>query len=280
MKTVTLNNGVEMPVLGFGTYQITESAECERSVLEAIETGYRLIDTAQAYGNEEAVGNAIKKCGVPRQELFIVTKVWFKSYEYEEAKASVLESMRKLQTNYLDLVLLHQPFGNTYAGYRALENLYKEGKLRAIGISNFASDRMIDLINFNEIVPQVNQVETHLAFQQEKAQGWMEKYHVQHQAWAPLAQGHGGKMLAHPTITDIAAKYGKTPAQISLRFQIQRGIVVIPKSTRKERIDENFNIFDFALTEEELEKIKAIDTNQPIFGSHQDPEFVEMAMSW
>ncbi|MED4040964.1 aldo/keto reductase [Niallia taxi] len=279
MQNVTLNNGVKMPIVGFGTFLI-HGTECEESVLEAIKVGYRHIDTAEAYGNEEFVGNAINTCGVPREELFITTKVNFKSYEYETAKATVLRSLEKLQVEYLDLVLLHWPFGNYYAAYRALEDLYDEGKVKAIGISNFNPDRMIDLLNFNRVTPAVNQVETHLLSQQTELIDWMKKYNVQHEAYAPLGQGRKNEMFENPELVKVAQKHGKTPAQIALKFQIQRGIVVIPKTTNPSRMKENIDLFNFELSEDEINILKRLDKNDPMIGNPHLPTFVESAMNW
>lgn len=273
MEYVTLNNGVKMPILGYGVYQVTQ-AECERCVLDALKVGYRSLDTAQSYFNEEQVGIAIQKSGVPRKEIFLTTKVWIEHYGYEQAKASVLESMRKLQTDYLDLCLLHQPFADAYGAWRALEELYDEGKLRAIGISNFYADRMVDFASFNRIKPMVNQVEVHIFNQQKEAKVWHDKYGVQMEAWAPFGEGRSG-IFDNPVIAEIAAKYGKTPAQVMLRWHIQRGIVVIPKSTHVERMEENFNVFDFTLSDADMTAIAALDKNESAFFSHQDPKMVE-----
>lgn len=273
MIYTTLSNGVKMPMLGYGVYQVSRE-ECERCVLDAIRIGYRSIDTAQSYFNEEEVGNAIAKCGVPREELFITTKVWIEHYGYEETKASVLESMRKLQVDYLDLCLLHQPFSDVYGAYRALEDLYDEGKIRAIGISNFYTDRMIDIASFARIRPMVNQIEVHPLHQQTENLVWHEKYGVQVEAWAPFGEGRGG-MFELPVLTAIGEKYGKTPAQVMLRWHIQRGVVVIPKSTHAERMEENFSIFDFELSDDDMAAIAALDTKQSAFFSHTDPNMVE-----
>ena len=273
MEYVTLSNGIKMPILGYGVYQVTQ-AECERCVLDALEVGYRSIDTAQSYFNEEQVGSAIQKSGVPRQDIFLTTKVWIEHYGYEPAKASVLKSMEKLQTDYLDLVLLHQPFSDAYGAWRALEELYQAGVIRAIGISNFYADRMVDFASFNRIRPMVNQVETHIFNQQKTAKEWMDKYGVQIEAWAPFGEGRGGT-FDNPIIADIAARHGKTPAQVMLRWHIQRGVVVIPKSTHKERMVENFQVFDFALTDDEMQAIAMLDKNESAFFSHQDPAMVE-----
>lgn len=273
MEYVTLSNGVKMPVLGYGVYQVTRD-ECERCVLDALDAGYRSIDTAQSYFNEKQVGSAIQKSGVPREDVFLTTKVWIEHYGCEAAKASVLESMEKLRTDYLDLVLLHQPFSDAYGAWRAMEELYDAGKLRAIGISNFYADRMVDFAAFNRIPPMVNQVETHIFNQQKTAKEWADKYGVQLEAWAPFGEGRGGT-FDNPVIVEIAKKYGKTPAQVMLRWHIQRGIVVIPKSTHKERMAENFNVFDFTLTAEDMAAISALDKETSSFFSHQDPKMVE-----
>ena len=274
MEYVTLSNGVKMPQLGYGVYQVTKE-ECERCVSDALSVGYRHIDTAQSYFNEEEVGNAIKKSGIPREELFITTKVWIEHYGYEECRKSVLESLRKLQLDYIDLMLLHQPFADYYGAWRALEELYAEGKLRAIGVSNFYPDRLVDLCAFSRIEPMVNQVETHPHNQQKTAHEWMKKYGVVHEAWAPFGEGRGG-LFTDPVLTKIGAKYGKTAAQVILRWHLQRGIVVIPKSTHKERMAENFNVFDFTLSDEDMKAIAALDKEQSSFFSHTDPDTVEM----
>lgn len=273
MEFVELNNGVKMPILGYGVYQVTQE-ECERCVLDALEVGYRSIDTAQSYFNEIQVGNAIQKSGIAREDIFLTTKVWIEHYGYEQAKASVLESMEKLQTDYLDLCLLHQPFSDYYGAYRALEDLQSEGKIRAIGISNFYVDRMIDIASFARTVPQVNQVETHPFNQQTEAKKYMDKYGVQIEAWAPFGEGRGD-MFLNPVIAEIGTKYGKTVAQTILRWHIQKGVVVIPKSTHKERMAENFNVFDFSLTDEDMAAINALDKAESSFFSHYDPAMVE-----
>lgn len=273
METVTLSNGVKMPVLGYGVYQVTPE-ECERCVLDALAAGYRLLDTAQSYFNEEQVGSAIRRSGVPREEIFLTTKVWVEHYGYEAAGDSVLESMRKLKTDYLDLVLLHQPFADYYGAYRALEELYEEGKIRAIGVSNFYPDRLVDLASFARIRPMVNQVEIHPYHQQQEAKHWMDKYGVQAEAWAPFGEGRGG-LFRDSVLTEIGQKHGKTAAQVVLRWHLQRGVVVIPKSVRPERMRENIDVFDFALSAEEMERISALDQKQSAFFSHQDPNVVE-----
>lgn len=273
MKNVTLSNGVEMPILGYGVYQVTKE-ECERCVLDALKTGYRHIDTAQAYFNEEQVGSAIEKSGVPRNEIFLTTKVWLENFGYEKAKASVLESMRKLKTDYIDLVLLHQPYSDTYGAWKALEELYDEGKIRAIGISNFYADRMVDFASFNRIKPMVNQMETHIFNQQKELKKWADKYGIRLEAWGPFAEGRGD-VFNNPEIVRIGKKYGKTAAQVMLRWNIQRGVVVIPKSTHIERMKENFNVFDFSLTDDDMAAIAALDKNESSFFSHSDPAQVE-----
>lgn len=273
MEYVQLNNGLKMPILGYGVYQVTKE-ECECCVLDALKTGYRLIDTAQSYFNEEEVGNAIVKSGIPREEIFLTTKVWVEHYGYEETKKSIYESMRKLQTEYIDLMLLHQPFSDYYGAYRALEELYQEGILKAIGVSNFYPDRLVDIASFANIVPMVNQVETHVLNQQTEAKKWMDKYEVQIEAWAPFGEGRGG-LFENPVLTKIGEKYGKTSAQVMLRWNIQRGVVVLPKSTHIERMEQNFNVFDFALSEEDMSVISALDTQTSSFFFHYDPNMVE-----
>ena len=277
MEYVTLNNGVKMPILGYGVYQVTPE-ECERCVLDAISVGYRLIDTAQAYANEEGVGNAVTKCGVPRDELFITTKIWISNAGYEKAKASIDESLKKLQTDYIDLLLIHQPFGDYYGSYRAMEEACKAGKLRAIGVSNFYPDRFVDIAHFSEIKPAVNQVETHVFQQQKRAKEYMKKYGTQIESWGPFAEGKNN-LFTDPTLAEIGAKHGKTVAQTALRFLIQNGVVVIPKSTHKNRMEENFNVFDFSLTDEEMVKIEALDGAESLFFSHYDPKTVEWILS-
>lgn len=273
MQTVKLNNGVEMPILGYGVYQVTPE-ECERCVMDAISVGYRSIDTAQAYHNEEGVGNAIRKCSVSRNELFITTKIWISNGGYEKAKASIKSSLEKLQTDYIDLLLIHQPFNDYYGTYRAMEAAYKAGQVRAIGVSNFYPDRFIDLAEFSEITPAVNQVETHVFNQQVKAQEIMKNYGTQLMSWGPFAEGRN-HFFTNETLLSIAGKYGKSVAQIALRFLIQREIVIIPKSTHKERMAENFNVFDFALTEGDMKAIAALDQGESLFFSHSDPEIVK-----
>lgn len=273
MEYVTLTNGVKMPVLGYGVYKVGKD-ECVRCVLDALKVGYRHIDTAQTYFNEEEVGIAIEKSDVPREDIFLTTKVCVENYGYERAKASVIKSLAKLRTDYLDLVLLHQPYSDTYGAWRALEELYDAGKIRAIGISNFYADRMIDFASFNRIKPMVNQVETHIFNQQKSLKQWADKYDIRMEAWAPFAEGRKGT-FDNPTILQIGEKYGKTPAQVMLRWNIQRGVIVIPKSTHIERMEENFNVFDFALSDEDMDTIASVDLCQTSFWSHQDPEKVE-----
>lgn len=278
MEYVTLNNGVKMPMLGYGVYQ-TPPEDTERCVLDAIQIGYRSIDTAQAYGNEEGVGNAIEKCGLPREELFITTKVWISNAGYEKAKASIKESLRKLKTDYIDLLLIHQPFGDYYGTYRAMEEAYKEGKVRAIGVSNFYPDRYLDIQHFAEIKPAVNQVETHLFQQQKVAKEYMTKYNTQIMSWGPFAEGKNDYFNT-PVLKELGQKYHKSAAQVALRFLLQNGVVLIPKSVHKNRMEENFNIFDFSLTEDEMKTLEALDTGASLFFSHYDPQTVEWFMSF
>lgn len=273
MNYITLSNGVKMPQLGYGVYQVTKD-ECERCVSDALKVGYRLIDTAQSYFNEEEVGNAISKSDVAREEIFLTTKVWIEHYGYESTKESVLKSMEKLQTNYLDLCLLHQPFGDAYGAWRALEELYDKGQIRSIGISNFYPDRMVDFASFNRIKPMVNQVEIHPHNQQVIEKEWHDKYGVQMEAWAPFGEGRGG-MFSLPELMEIGEKYGKTTAQVILRWHLQRGIVVIPKSTHIERMKENFDVFDFELSNEDMQTIAGLDKKTSSFFSHTDPNMVE-----
>lgn len=273
MNYVTLENGVKMPQLGYGVYQVTKE-ECERCVLDALKVGYRLFDTAQSYFNEEKVGNAIVKSGVSREEIFLTSKVWIEHYGYEECRKSVLESLRKLKTDYIDLMLLHQPFSDYYGAYRALEDLYDEGKIKAIGISNFYPDRMVDLASFTRIKPMINQIEIHPYHQQVFSKEWHDKYGVQLEAWAPFGEGRKN-MFELSELKEIGDKYGKTVAQVILRWHLQRGIVVIPKSTHLERMKENFNVFDFELAQEDMDVISKLDKNESSFFSHQDPSIVE-----
>lgn len=273
MEYVTLNNGVKMPMLGYGVYQV-DPAECERCVTDAIDAGYRLIDTAQAYYNEEGVGNAIVKCGVPRGELFITTKVWISNAGYEKAKASIDQSLQKLRTDYIDLLLIHQPFGDYYGSWRAMEEAYRAGKLRAIGVSNFYPDRLIDLCTFCAVTPAVNQVETHVFQQQKAAREIMDKYRVQHESWGPFAEGRKG-FFDNPVLAEIARKHGKSVAQVALRYLLQRGVIAIPKSVRKERMQQNIDVFDFSLDQADLQAIAELDEAQSAFFSHYDPATVE-----
>ncbi len=273
MEYITLSNGVKMPILGYGVYQISKE-ECTNCVLMAIKEGYRLIDTAQSYFNEEEVGEAIIQCGLPREELFITTKVWIEHYGYEECKKSVIESMKQLKVDYIDLVLLHQPFNDYYGAWRALEDLYLEVKIKSIGVSNFYPDRLVDICNFARIKPMVNQIETHPNYQREEDNKWMNKYQVVHEAWASFGEGRNG-LFTNPVLQEIGDKYHKTPAQVMLRWAIQRNIVVLPKSVHEDRIKQNFDVFDFELTKEDMEEIKKLDTNTSAFFSHRDPNMVE-----
>lgn len=275
MEYITLNNGVKMPKVGFGVYQVTDQNECRQAVLDAIDVGYRLIDTAQAYGNEEAVGEAIKMSGVDRKDLFITTKVWISNYGYEKAKMSVEESLKKMQLDYLDLVLLHQPFNDYYGAYQALVDLYKEGKIKAIGVSNFYPDRLVDMAIFSEVTPAINQVEVNVFHQQKEAQVYNEKHGVQLEAWAPFAEGRNN-MFSNLELKAIGEKYGKTVAQVILRWLVQRNIVPLSKSVKKSRMEENINIFDFELSKEDMDKISEMDKKESSFFSHYDPSIVEM----
>lgn len=275
MEYIILNNGVKMPKVGFGVYQVTDQNECRQAVLDAIDVGYRLIDTAQAYGNEEAVGEAIKMSGVDRKDLFITTKVWISNYGYEKAKMSVEESLKKMQLDYLDLVLLHQPFNDYYGAYQALVDLYKEGKIKAIGVSNFYPDRLVDMAIFSEVTPAINQVEVNVFHQQKEAQVYNEKYGVQLEAWAPFAEGRNN-MFSNLELKAIGEKYGKTVAQVILRWLVQRNIVPLSKSVKKSRMEENINIFDFELSKEDMDKISEMDKKESSFFSHYDPSIVEM----
>ena len=274
MQKVKLNNGVEMPILGFGVFQVTDLAECERSVLDAISTGYRLIDTAASYMNEEAVGKAIKNSGIKRDELFVTTKLWMQSNGYEGTKKSFENSLKRLQLDYLDLYLMHQPYGDVYGEWRAMQDLYKEGKVRAIGVSNFHPDRLIDLIIHNEIVPAVNQIETHPFHQQIETQKFLEENNVQIESWGPFAEGKNN-IFNNELLLSIGKKYNKSIAQVILRWLTQRGIIAIPKSVRKERMEENFNIFDFKLNEDDMNQIKKLDSKASLFFDHRDPAMVK-----
>jgi 2,5-diketo-D-gluconate reductase A len=273
MEYTTLYNGVKMPMLGYRVYQVTKD-ECEGCVLDALKSGYRLIDTAQSYFNEEKVGSAIKKSGVPREEIFLTSKVWIEHYGYEKCKKSVLDSLRKLQTDYIDLMLLHQPFGDAYGAWRALEEHYESGVIKAIGISNFYVDRMVEFINFNRIKPMITQMETHIFNQQNELMEYAEKYGLRLEAWAPFAEGRDGS-FNNETIVEIAKKYGKTPAQIMLRWNIQRGVIVLPKSTHIEGMRENIDVFDFSLSDEDMSKIAALDKRTSSFFYNQDPKMFE-----
>ena len=277
MEYKTLNNGVKMPMLGYGVYQVAPE-ECERCVLDALSVGYRAVDTAQAYGNEEGVGSALKKSGVLRSAVVLTTKVWITDAGEEKAARSIDESLRKLGTDYVDLLLIHQPFGDYYGTYRAMEKAYKAGKVRAIGVSNFYPDRFIDLANFCEVTPAVNQVETHVFQQQKVARGVAEKYGTLIQSWGPFAEGKNG-IFTNETLVKIGKKYGKTAAQTALRFLLQSGVAIIPKSTHKERMAENLDILNFSLSEEDMREISALDTGKSLFFSHYDPRTVEWFMS-
>lgn len=274
MENVTLNNGVQMPKLGYGVYQVTNEA-CERCVLDAIQVGYRSIDTAQSYGNEQAVGRAVAKCGLRREELFLTTKIWMSNGGYDKAKVSIDQSLKNLGTDYIDLMLIHQPFGDYYGAYRAMEEACREGKLRAIGVSNFYPDRLIDLCQFAEITPAVNQVETHVYQQQKLAHEYMKKYGVQHESWGPFAEGKNN-FFQDPVLNEIGRKYGKSAAQVALRFLLQSDVVVIPKSTHRERMEQNIAVFDFSLSEADMNAIRALDQGRSLFFDHYDPATVEM----
>lgn len=274
MKTTVLNNGVEMPILGFGVFQIRDAEECERSVVEAIRTGYRLIDTAAAYGNEEAVGKAIKQGSVAREELFITTKLWISDTGYERTKQAFERSLKRLQLEYLDLYLIHQPYGDIYGAWRAMEELYRAGRIRAIGVSNFHPDRIMDLIIHNQVVPAVNQIETHPFCQQIETQKFLEENKVQIESWGPFAEGRNN-IFQNELLLSIATKYTKSVAQVILRWLTQRGVVAIPKSVRKERIVENFDVFDFELSPEDMEAIVTLDTKASLFFDHRDPAVVK-----
>lgn len=277
MEYVTLNNGVKMPMLGYGVYQ-TPPEDTKRCVLDAIKVGYRSIDTAQAYGNEEGVGAAIQECGLPREELFITTKIWITNAGYEKAKASIKESLKKLKTDYIDLLLIHQPFGDYYGSYRAMEEAYKDGLVRAIGVSNFYPDRYLDLMHFSEIKPAINQVETHIFQQQKIAKEYMKKNGTQIMSWGPFAEGKNDYFNTQE-LKEIGAKYNKTPAQVALRFLLQSDVVVIPKSVHVDRMKENFDVFDFKLDQNDMKAIEALDGGESLFFSHYDPKTVEWFMS-
>ena len=274
MKYVTLNNGVKMPILGFGVFQIDDMKECEEAVYNALKAGYRLIDTAASYRNEEAVGRAIKRSGIPREEIFVTTKLWVSDANYEKAKLAFETSLKKLDLEYIDLYLIHQPFNDVYGAWRAMTELYKEGKIKAIGVSNFYPDRLVDFIMNNEVVPAVNQVETHPFNQQVKANEIMKEYGVQIESWGPFAEGKNG-IFTNEILSEIGKKYNKSVAQVILRWLIQRDVVVIPKSVRKERIEENFNVFDFELNSEDMGKISELDKKESLFFNHDDVEIVK-----
>lgn len=278
MKTIKLNNGIEMPQIGYGVYQVSPD-ECERCVSDALKTGYRMIDTAQAYHNEEGVGRAVKNSGINRSDIFIVSKVWISNYGYEKAKASIDESLRKLQTDYIDLMLLHQPFCDRYGAYRVLEDAYREGKLRAIGVSNFYPDHFIDLASNVDIVPAVNQVETHVFNQQTETQKIMEEFGTHIMSWGPLAEGRNN-LFSNETLTKTGNSHGKSVAQIALRWLIQRGVIIIPKSVHIERMEQNLDIFDFELSDEEMAEIATLDTGKSLFFDHHDAETTKLFMSW
>ena len=278
MEYIKLSNGVEMPQLGYGVYQVT-SEECERCVSDALSVGYRMIDTAQAYANEEGVGSAVKKSGIARDEVFIVSKIWISNYGYEKAKASIDESLRKLQTEYIDLMLLHQPFCDRYGAYRALEEAYREGKLRAIGVSNFYPDHLIDLASNVEVKPMVNQVETHVFDQQVEAKKYMDELDCRIMSWGPLAEGRNG-FFTNELLGEIGKKYGKSIPQVALRWLLQRDVIIIPKSTHKERMAENLNLFDFELTPDDMAQIQTLDTGKSLFFDHHDAEVTKMFMGW
>lgn len=277
MEYLTLHNGVQMPLVGFGTFMLSEKT-CTEAVALAIESGYRMIDTAEAYGNEKEVGEGMKKSGIDRKELFLVTKVNFKSYE--NAEQTVMQSLANLQTDYIDLLLLHWPFANYYAAWRVLEKLYAEGKVRAIGVSTFEPDQLLDLIAYNQVIPAVNQIETNLYCQRSAERIWMDKKQVAHMAYAPLGQGNRNEMFAESAVLALAEKYGKTPAQILLRFLTQKGIVVIPKSTKPAHIKENFTLFDFTLSADEMGLLSALDKKEPLIGKPETPELVEFSLTW
>lgn len=278
MNRVTLSNGVEMPQMGYGVYQVDPS-ECERCVSDALRTGYRMIDTAQAYNNEEGVGAAIARSGLERGDLFLVSKIWISNYGYDKARKSIDESLRRLRTDYIDLMLLHQPFCDRYGAYRALEDAYKDGKLRAIGVSNFYPDHFIDLASNVEIPPMVNQVETHVFNQQTEARKYMDGFGCRIMSWGPLAEGRNG-FFTNPVLEAIGHKYGKSVAQVALRWLIQRGVIIIPKSVHIERMAQNLDIFDFSLSDDDMQAIAALDTGKSLFFDHHDPEVVKMFIGW
>ncbi|WP_234573562.1 aldo/keto reductase [Rhodohalobacter sp. 614A] len=274
MKNVVLNNGIEMPILGFGVYQIQDHDECKRCVLDAIDVGYRAIDTAASYQNEEAVGDAIQESGIEREDLFVTSKLWIEDVGFEATQKAVETSLNKLQTDYLDLYLIHQPFGDVHGSWRAMEELYKDGKLKAIGVSNFHPDRVMDLIVFNDVVPAVNQIETHPFYQRHDDQQFLKENGIQHESWAPFAEGKNNT-FSNELLVSIGEKYGKSSAQVVLRWLIQRKVVVIPKTVKKNRMKENFNVFDFELSDEDMESIRSLDTGESQFFSHRDPEIIK-----
>lgn len=280
MQTMKLNNGIEMPILGFGTFLITDKNECEKSVINAIQTGYRLIDTAKAYGNEDAVGLGIKSSGIKREELFVTTKINFGDFEKENCEKALKDSFEKLQLDYIDMVLLHWPFGNTYAAYRVLEDFYEKGLIKAIGVSNYMPSQLIDLIKFNKVVPAVNQIEVNLHCQQKELRKINAKYNVATQAYAPLGQGKAEYLYELPALVEIAQKYNKTTRQVALKFLIQNNISVIPKSVHLNRIKENFELFDFELNEDEISVISGLDKGKNLIGNSQDTALAEFAMTW
>ena len=277
MEYLTLNNGVQMPLIGFGTFMLGGEA-CKNAVTVAIENGYRMIDTAEAYGNEKEVGEGIKQSDIDRKELFLVTKVNFKSYE--NAEQTVMQSLSNLQTDYIDLLLLHWPFANYYGAWRTLEKLYAEGKIRAIGVSNFEPDQLLDLIAYNKIIPAINQIETNLYCQRSTERSWIDKKQVSHMAYAPLGQGNRNEMFQEPMVLSLAKKYRKTPAQVLLRFLTQKGIIVIPRSTKPDHIKENFDLFDFELSTDEMSQLSALDKKEPLIGRPETPELVEFSLTW
>lgn len=278
MINLTLSNGVKMPILGFGVYQIPDHAQCCQAVKDALEVGYRSFDTAQIYGNEEAVGQAISESSVPREDVFITTKVWISNSGESKAATSIDESLKKLRTDYVDLLLIHQPFGDYYGTYRALERALATGKTRAIGVSNFFADRLVDLCNFVEVKPHVNQVETHVFQQQTYLRPYLDKFKIQIESWGPFAEGQNN-FFTQPVLAKIGSKYQKSVAQVALRFLIQSGIVVIPKSVHKERMQENFDVFDFELTQSDMDLIRALNQGKSLFCDHSDPDFVQMLIS-
>lgn len=278
MEYIKLNNGIEMPVLGLGTYEGTDKGVALRSVREALDVGYRLIDTAQYYGNEQYIGQAIRESGVPREEIFLTSKIWFN--RFEECYEAVLESLRTLQVDYIDLILLHWPFGNTYKAYRDLERLYEEGKVRSIGVSNFRADRLIDIARYNKVVPAVNQIETNLLCQQRQCHEWMERLGVRHEGYAPFGQGLADDIYADPCLQAIAEEHGKSTRQVALRFLIQQGVTVIPKSARRERMEQNIDVFDFQLTEEEMQRLAAFDRRVPLTCDPAEPGAAWSSDQW